>query len=139
MYIRWITRGHKSDVADVTFHDAYLVESYRNEEGSPRQRMVMYLGNLRQLGEALPGIERELFLLRAEQALAYVKELSPFERDGLMGQLHERVPPLTKTEMREGFHNTLRWYYNWWADHSTPPSKEEMYRLVDQMIDDVGE
>ncbi len=116
----------------MTFHDAYLVESYRNEESEPRQRIISYLGNVRQMGEDLPSIERALFLIRAEYALMRVHELSPHERDLLLHQLYQRVPNLTADEMREGFLNTLRWYHHWWHHHGNAPSHEEMYDMVEQ-------
>jgi hypothetical protein len=116
----------------MTFHDAYLVESYRNDEGEPRQRIISYLGNVRQMGEELPPIERALFLSRAEYALARVHELSTLDRERLLHQLHQRVPNLTAEEMRHGFLNTLRWYHHWWHHHGDAPSREEMWRIIEQ-------
>lgn len=131
MYIRWIKRGHKnSELVDVTFHDAYLVESYRNDEGKPRQRTIAYLGNVRQIGEQLPSIERELFLLRAQDVLASLKSLSPLDREDLKKQLYKKVPPLTLEEMRLGFKNNLRWYYQRWKDSGNPPTKAQMKSLI---------
>lgn len=131
MYIRWITRGHKSLHANnINFHDAYLVESYRNGSGEPRQRIITYLGNIREMGGDLPAIERALFLIRAEQALHQVPNLTAHDREHLLNQLHQRVPPLTEAEMRIGFHNTLRWYHKWWHDHGSAPTEHEMFDMV---------
>jgi predicted MarR family transcription regulator len=59
MYVRWVVRKHKNaSVADTSFHDAYLVESYRDENGNPRQRTICYLGNIRQIAGEFPAIER---------------------------------------------------------------------------------
>jgi hypothetical protein len=119
----------------MTFHDAYLVESYRNDEGDPRQRIIAYLGNIREMEGGLPAIERSLFLLRAEQVLHRVPDLLPHDQEQLVAQLHQRVPPLTEAEMRIGFHNTLRWYHKWWHDHGDAPTAEEMLALVKQAGD----
>ncbi len=134
MYIRWVKRGHKNnDVANVIFHDAYLVESYRNEGGKPRQRTISYLGNVRQIGDEFPTIERELFLLRAEYVLRSVTELSPADCEQLLEQLYLKVPPLTRDEIMEGFNNTVRWYYRWWQKNGDPPSREEICDLISQV------
>ena len=131
MYIRWIKRGHKNEnVADITFHDAYLVESYRNEDGQPRQRTISYLGNIRQIGDELPCVERELFLLRAEKVLDTVPELTAPIRKKLIRNLHRRVPPSTHNEMLEGFRNTVRWYYDWWSKKGNPPTQKEIHDMI---------
>ena len=133
MYIRWVKRGHKNNlVADVIFHDAYLVESYRNDGGKPRQRTISYLGNIRQIGDDFPIIERELFLLRAEYALQSLPELSPVDCEQLLEQLHLKVAPLTRDEMMEGFRNTLRWYYRWWKKRGEAPTREELRALIEE-------
>jgi hypothetical protein len=132
VFIRWITRGHKSPHATkVTFHDAYLVESYRNENGQPRQRIITYLGNIREIGGTLPGIERELFLLRAVRALSTVPNLTEEEREHLTTQLHRRVPPLSRDEVIEGFRNTIHWYHHWLHEHGGAPSQEEILALIE--------
>lgn len=134
MFIRWIVREHKNaDVADVAFHDAYLVESYRDEQGSPRQRTISYLGNIRQIGEDFPGIERELFLLRAELILQSLPDVSPQDCKQVLCQLHQKVPPLTADEVMVGFQNTLRWYYQWWhTNGERAPTRRELLRLVER-------
>jgi len=134
VYIRWIVRGHKSAHAnDMTFHDAYLVSSYRNEQGQPRQQIISYLGTIREMAGGLPAIERALFLIRAEQALHQVSELSAQERRHILSQLHQRVPPLTEAEMRVGFRNTLQWYQSWWHEQGQAPSEDEMVDMVRQV------
>ena len=90
MYIRWIVRRHKNaSTANVVFHDAYLVESFRDLRETPRQRMVCYLGNIRQIDDEFPAIERELFLLRAERILASTPGVSATAH---RGRGADRVP-----------------------------------------------
>ncbi|NDJ60691.1 MAG: hypothetical protein GYB67_06170 [Chloroflexi bacterium] len=139
MYIRWIVRGHKNEeVADVTFHDAYLVESYRDDAGRPRQRTISYLGNIRQIGERFPGIERELFLLRAELILGGIAELSDADRKDVLQQLQQRVPPLTEGEVREAFEGNLRWYFRWWQDNGGTPSADEILQMIRNAAQSAG-
>lgn len=133
MFIRWVVRGHKnSDIANVTFHDAYLVESYRDDEGNPRQRTVSYLGNVRQIGETFPTIERELFLLRAEHILNSLSDISSDDREQAMEQLQRRVPPLNHDEVMVGFMNTFRWYFRWWKRNGGAPSDEAVAKMLKQ-------
>lgn len=136
MFIRWVKRGHKNNqVANVVFHDAYLVESYRNEDGKPRQRTISYLGNIRQIEDDFPTIERELFLLRAENVLQSLPELSPDDRDEVLNQLYLKVPPLTRDEMLNGFRNTLRWYYSRWQKRGDAPSFKELRQMIESAAD----
>lgn len=129
MYVRWIVRRHKNAaVADTTFHDAYLVESYRDETGKPRQRTICYLGNIRQIGGEFPCIERELFFLRAERILASMEVISDCEET--MEMLREKVPPLTASEVLAAFKENIRWYRNWWEQHGGAPTEEEILRIV---------
>lgn len=122
MFVRWVVRKHKNaEIANVTFHDAYLMESFRNEDGNPRQRTVTYLGNIRQIDEQFPTIERELFLLRAENILATTPEVSPADAKQAITQLQERVKPLDADEVMVGFQNTLRWYTTWWRENDKMP------------------
>ena len=131
MFVRWVVRGHKNaDIANVTFHDAYLVESYRDEAGEPRQRTITYLGNVRQINGEFPAIERGLFLLRTQTILDSIQELSPEDREQTMLQIQKRISPLTDEEVLVGFVNTLRWYYRWWQQHGAIPSDEEVMRMV---------
>ena len=139
MYIRWVVRKHKNDhVADTSFHDAYLVESYRDDNNSPRQRMICYLGNIRQIGELFPTIERELFLLRAERILDSIGELTPADRDEAMQNLRQKVPPLNYDEVMTAFTENLRWYRRWWERNGGGPSDEEMFSMVQQARGRVG-
>lgn len=131
MYVRWVVRRHKNvAVANTSFHDAYLVASYRDEQGSPRQRTVCYLGNIRQIEDSFPPIERELFLLRAERILSGVDELAQEERAEVMDMLQQKVRPLTPTEVMAAFVENLRWYRLWWEQNGVSPSEEELLRLV---------
>ncbi len=139
MYVRWVVRKHKNvAIADTNFHDAYLVESYRDDTGNPRQRTVCYLGNIRQMGEDFPAIERELFLLRAERILTGIKELSEQDRSGIMEMLQHKVPPLTSPEVMKAFVENLRWYWRWWEEHDEGPTEEELIRIVRQTRGDSG-
>lgn len=131
MYVRWIVRRHKNvAVADTSFHDAYLVESYRDESGSPRQRTICYLGNIRQIGSDFPPIERELFMLRAERILVSIAEVSDSDREEVLEMLQQKVRPLSHSEVLRAFIENLRWYRRWWERHGGGPSEEEILRLV---------
>lgn len=131
MYVRWVIRGHKNaEVANVTFHDAYLVESFRDENSSPRQRTISYLGNIRQIDDEFPTIERELFLLRAELILDSLPEVSPEDKRQVMGNLAERVPPLNTDEVMLGFANNLRWYCRWWLTNGKMPTEDELLAQI---------
>lgn len=118
----------------MTFHDAYLIKSYRDDKGKPRQRTVAYLGNIRQFEEELPNIERELFLARARGVLQEHPEVSQEEEDKIMDQLHRKVPPLTYTEVFLAFQQNLRWFYQWCHTNDIePPTAEELRRMVSTM------
>ena len=132
MYVRWIVRGHKNKQANITFHDAYLVESYRDEEGAPRQRTIEYLGNIREIDGGFPVIERELFLLRADYILQGIDEVSPADHEQIMDILHQKVPPTKEEEIEHGFLSTLRWYIYWWRKHDTVPDDEEVLALFEK-------
>ena len=133
MYIRWITRNHKNAHAShMTFHDAYLVESYRDEHGKPRQRTHAYLGNIREIGGDFPNVERELFLLRAKAILQNIEDLPQEEHDHILEQLHRRVPPLTHNEVVFAFQQNLQWFYQWCAQNNAhAPTAEELHRLIE--------
>ena len=140
MYIRWVVRKHKNaSVADMSFHDAYLVESFRDEQSSPRQRTISYLGNIRQIGAAFPLIERELFLLRAEGILVSLPELSAADRDEVIVLLRERVPPPDQPEVEQAFRANLRWYRQWWRDNGVELSRDQLLRYLDEPANDVGD
>lgn len=136
MFIRWIVRGHRNaEVADVTFHDAYLVKSYRDEEGQPRQNTVAYLGNIRQIGAEFPTIERELFLLRARLIMQSMPELDTDDIETTLGQLQEKIPPLNAEEVRIGFEASLMWYLQWWQSNGGRPSRDEIMAMLDGIAD----
>lgn len=139
MYIRWIIRKHKNDqVANTNFHDAYLVESYRDDQGRPRQRTICYLGNIRQIGTDYPTIERELFLLRADRILESIAELDQNDRDEALAALRQKVPPLQPNEVMWAFTENLRWYRRWWELQGNMPSDEELLQIVRTAIGRVG-
>jgi hypothetical protein len=139
MYIRWVVRKHKnSATANVTFHDAYLVESYRDDRNDPRQRTICYLGNIRQIDDEFPPIERELFFLRAERILAGEREVPPEERPQILQLLRQKVPELTAEEVQIAFRNTVRWFYARWASDGASPSREELMRFLDSAAERMG-
>ncbi len=131
MYVRWVVRRHKNtNVADTSFHDAYLVESYRDDNGNPRQRTICYLGNIRKIGGEFPAIERELFFLRAERILATIEELDSSDCEETMHMLRQKVPPLTEYEVLVAFAENLRWYRRWWEQNGGAPSDAEILEMV---------
>ena len=139
MYIRWVVRKHKNaSVADMTFHDAYLVESFRDEIGNPRQRTISYLGNIREIGDEFPTIERELFMLRADRILSSLPELNGDERNEVLDLLRQRVLPLSKREVELAFQANLRWYQSWWRSNGNPPSREELLAMIENAAGDMG-
>lgn len=139
MYVRWVIRRHKNaTIADTSFFDAYLVESFRDQKGAPRQRTVCYLGNIRQIGGQFPTIEREIFLLRAERILESVGELTEGDRMEAMRALRQKVPPLNRDEVIWAFTENLRWYRLWWEQHGGGPSDEELLRIVQSARGRVG-
>ena len=139
MYIRWVVRKHKNaTTANVVFHDAYLVESYRDGENTPRQRTICYLGNIRQIDDEFPTIERELFLLRAERILASTPEVPIDERGQVIELLRVKVPRLTEAEVLEAFRNNMRWYYSWWRDHGGGLTREQLLALIESLDERVG-
>lgn len=139
MYVRWVIRRHKNAaIADTSFFDAYLVESFRDQKGAPRQRTVCYLGNIRQIGGQFPTIEREIFLLRAERILDTVGELTEGDRMEAMRALRQKVPPLNRDEVIWAFTENLRWYRLWWEQHGGGPSDEELLKIVQTARGRVG-
>ncbi len=139
MYIRWVVRKHKNaSTANVVFHDAYLVESYRDERNTPRQRMICYLGNIRQIDDEFPTIERELFLLRAERILASTPDLPPDEREPALQLLRQKFPELNEAQVEEAFRNNLRWYYGWWRERGRDLSRKELLELIERAAEGIG-
>ena len=139
MYIRWVVRKHKNAAtANVVFHDAYLVESFRDGNNTPRQRTICYLGNIRQIDNNFPTIERELFLLRAERILASTPEVPIDEHSQVIELLREKVPGLTEAEVMEAFRNNMRWYYRWWRDHGGALTHEQLLALIESLDERIG-
>ncbi|PDV99755.1 MULTISPECIES: hypothetical protein [Candidatus Chloroploca] len=131
MYVRWVVRRHKNaTIADTSFYDAYLVASYRDERGVPRQRTICYLGNIRQIADEFPMIERELFLLRAERILLSIEELGEVDREEALDALRQKVPPLTREEVMTAFVENLRWYRRWWEQNGGGPTDDELIKIV---------
>lgn len=131
MYVRWVVRRHKNAaIADTSFYDAYLVASFRDQRGGPRQRTICYLGNIRQIGDRFPTIEREIFLLRAERILESVDELNEQDRLEALEALRQKVPPLNREEVLTAFVENLRWYRRWWEQNGGGPSDEELLTIV---------
>ncbi len=131
MYVRWVVRRHKNaSIADTSFYDAYLVESYREPGSAPRQRTICYLGNIRQIGDTFPSIERELFLLRAERILASINDLTENDRLDALDALRQKVPPLTDAEVMNAFVENLRWYRRFWEQRGVGPSDAELLEII---------
>ncbi len=139
MYVRWVVRRHKNaTTADVVFHDAYLVESYRDEKATPRQRMICYLGNIRLMEGDFPAIERELFLLRAERILAATPEVPADERANMIALLHRTVPPLSDAELARAFRANIGWYINALRQRGTGLSRQDIEELLNDAPDNAG-
>jgi hypothetical protein len=135
MYIRWITRRHKSSLsAQTVFHDAYLVESYRDERDRPRQRTLCYLGNLRQIEGEVPLIESELFLTRATQALHCCAVTTPIDVQAILEDLRRSLPALTPDAARGVFMKQLSWFHQWWRDHGDSDADHEVQRIVEDLV-----
>ncbi|NJK79387.1 MAG: hypothetical protein HC828_15255 [Blastochloris sp.] len=139
MYVRWVVRRHKNaTIANTTFHDAYLVESFRDEGGNPRQRTVCYLGNIRQIGEEFPPIERELFLLRAEGILYSIDDLSETDCIEILDMLQEKVAPLSPGEVRAAFVENVRWYRRWLERGGNAPTETELLQIIKEAQGNLG-
>ena len=139
MYIRWIVRHHKNaDTANVSFFDAYLVESYRDDAGQPRQRTICYLGNIRQINDNFPALEREIFFIRAERIIAGMASLSSDERLSVSAMLRQKVPDLNPQEVETAVRNNIRWYRKWRQQRGLPISQAEIDKLLSDDGDDFG-
>lgn len=140
MYIRWVVRRHKSAAsASIAFHDAYLVESQRDEHGKPRQRVLGYLGNLRQIDGAVPHVESELFLHRAAQILGELAATVPLDVEAVLDELRRQLPALSPEAARRAFAAQVHWFYDWWTRHETSRPDEEILRVVYDVVGDVRE
>ncbi|NWJ44667.1 MAG: hypothetical protein HXX08_02195 [Chloroflexi bacterium] len=126
MYVKWVIRRHKNeDLAKITFYDAYLVQSYKNGAGEPRQRTIAYLGNLRLINGSFPVIERALFYTRMEEYLRHEVPPELFteeERIKLYTGLAEVAPAPTEEEIQQGSEIHAVWHANYFQAHSLSPS-----------------
>ena len=114
------------------FHDAYLVQSYRDQKGNPRQRTLAYLGNMREMDDEFPGIERELFLLRARRVLDNLSELSEDDHKDVLDLLQQVAPPLSHEEIKRAFHQNLYWYIHSCHTLGNPlPTAAELDSLIE--------
>ncbi len=126
MYVKWVVRRHKNEeLANIVFYDAYLVQSYKNEASEPRQRTLAYLGNLRQIDGLFPVIERALFYIRMEDAMA--RNLSPDllnddERQKLYAGLATVAPVPAEEEIRQSQTLNQRWHRGYWQARALKPS-----------------
>lgn len=131
MYIRWIVRHHKNaDTANVSFFDAYLVESFRDDSGQPRQRTICYLGNIRQIDDEFPALEREIFFLRAERIIAGMTSLSADDRQSVTAMLRQKVPELSPLEVETAFRNNIRWFRYWRQQRGMPITSAELNDII---------
>lgn len=125
MYVKWVIRRHKNEeLANITFYDAYLVQSYKNEEGEPRQRTLAYLGNLRQIDGIFPVIERALFYIRMEENLYHNLPsgvLNEEERNKLYNGLSAVAPPPTAEEIERGQVWNNSWHSVFWKERAAKP------------------
>jgi len=126
MYVKWVVRRHKNEeLANINFYDAYLVQSYKNSAGDPRQRTIAYLGNLRQINGVFPVIERALFYIRMEDALGQTLPadiLTEDERAKLYSGLSAVAAPPSEDEIRQGAELNNIWHSRYWQARALKPS-----------------
>jgi hypothetical protein len=126
MYVKWVVRRHKNEeLANIAFYDAYLVQSYKNELGEPRQRTLAYLGNLRQIDGMFPVIERALFYIRMEDVLlrAVPSELmTDDERNKLYLGLSTVAPLPNEEEIRHAELLNRNWHSTYWRARAVKPA-----------------
>lgn len=126
MYVKWVVRRHKNEeLANIVFYDAYLVQSYKNEAGDPRQRTLAYLGNLRQIDSQFPVIERALFYIRMEQTMSRnlpQEILTEDEREKLYAGLATVAPAPTEEEIRHSEMLNQRWHDGYWRARAARPA-----------------
>lgn len=146
MYIKWVIRRHKNEeLANISFYDAYLVQSYKNEAGEPRQRTLCYLGNLRQIDNTFPVVERALFYVRMEEILLrnLPKELqNPEERIKLYQGISAVAAPPTREEISQGEQFHRLWHEHYWkmlqeAVDNVPPDIMTFFQVQEQILDSV--
>ena len=144
MYVKWVVRRHKNEeLANINFYDAYLVQSYKNELGEPRQRTICYLGNLRQIDNVFPVIERALFYVRLEETLQ--RHLPNYfhivdERIKLYQGLAAVAALPTTEEMLQGDELHKRWQEQYWrsvreATGNVPPDVAGFFTVQEQEMD----
>jgi hypothetical protein len=121
------------------FHDAYLVESYRDEQGSPRQRTLCYLGNVRRIEGHIPHVESELFLTRAGHILRRAALSLPIDSEAVLEELRGQLPALTPDAALRAFEAQVSWFYDWWSQHGTSSAEYEIARVVSDIMGDVQE
>lgn len=139
MYIRWIVRHHKNaETANVSFYDAYLVESFRDDAGQPRQRTIGYLGNIRQINGEFSALEREIFFIRAERIMMGIPAIDPTERASINTLIRQKIPDLTTVEVERAFRNNIRWYKRWRSQRGTELTPQELIDLLADTPDDAG-
>jgi hypothetical protein len=143
MYVKWVIRRHKNEeLANINFFDAYLVQSYKNSMGEPRQRTIAYLGNLRQIDGQFPVIERALFYLRMEEYLARTVPrhlITEEERAKLYTGLAEVAPAPSEEEIQQGTVIHANWTANYWQAKALKPSDASAGFADYELDDDEGE
>ena len=93
MFVRWKKRGRKGrwwDQGETYSLYAYLVESYRDDSGKPKQRHLAYLGRIRNDQKLTYWIVEE-FWKSADSRLDEVG-LSGDQRELIEKKLEEAVP-----------------------------------------------
>lgn len=131
MYIRWVVRRHKSALsAWMVFHDAYLVESYRDRDGNPRQHTICYLGNVREIDGAIPHVESEIFIQRARQILQAAAARVVVDSEAVVAELQRHLPALTPDAALHTFNSQVSWFYDWWSQHGSSMPEEEIRRVL---------
>ena len=137
MYIRWIVRHHKNaETANVSFYDAYLVESYRDEASQPRQRTIGYLGNIRQINGEFSALEREIFFIRAERIMMGIPAIDESERASINTLIRLKILDLNTAEVERAFRNNIRWFKRWRLSRGIPLTQKEIVDILEGTEDD---
>ncbi|HEX2913621.1 MAG TPA: hypothetical protein VH186_22650 [Chloroflexia bacterium] len=141
MYVKWVVRKHKNEeLANIVFYDAYLVQSYKNEAGDPRQRTIAYLGNLRQIDGQFPVIERALFYIRMEDGISRnvpAETLTEEERQKLYAGLATVAPAPTEQEIRHSEMLNQHWHQGFWRARALRPT--DISSGFAQIVDESGQ
>lgn len=134
MYIRWVHRRHKNETSrNLIFHDAYLVENYRNHQGHPRQRVICFLGNLREFDGEVPLSEWELFLSRAERILAEQAIQTQIDRDHILSRLEQYGPTCTPDDITELLCAQVESFCHWWERYGQGCPYQEIARVMSRL------